>query len=232
MVAAAVGAPVRRSWDHGVALFYAYVDGVAWDGFEMHVGPRAYAGVFPTNDGAACVWLTRPAGLLDDVRSAGARRAEALVDALGSASAELAHRVRRGRVLRPVRGWVAPPSTVRAAYGDGWALVGDAGCFRDPITGHGITDALRDAELLADALHDDLTRPEAGQPGQTPLASYESERDLAMAPVLDITEQLTRFPEPPRFTELQVELAKVLDAEAQDLASRPAPAGLKAASAA
>jgi len=37
----------------------------------------------------------------------------------------------------------------RQAWGDGWALVGDAGCFKDPITAHGMTDALRDAELLA-----------------------------------------------------------------------------------
>ncbi len=40
---------------------------------------------------------------------------------------------------------------LRQAYGPGWALVGDAGYFKDPLTAHGITDALRDAELLANA---------------------------------------------------------------------------------
>jgi len=30
--------------------------------------------------------------------------------------------------------------------------VGDAGYFRDPLTAHGITDALRDAELLSRAV--------------------------------------------------------------------------------
>ena len=40
---------------------------------------------------------------------------------------------------------------MRQACGPGWALVGDAGYFKDPITAHGITDALRDAELLANA---------------------------------------------------------------------------------
>jgi flavin-dependent dehydrogenase len=38
------------------------------------------------------------------------------------------------------------------AYGPGWALVGDAGYHKDPITAQGITDAFRDSELLADAL--------------------------------------------------------------------------------
>ena len=36
----------------------------------------------------------------------------------------------------------------RRAGGPGWALVGDAGYFRDPLTAHGITDALRDAEAV------------------------------------------------------------------------------------
>jgi flavin-dependent dehydrogenase len=229
MVARETGADVHRLWDHDVALFYTYVDRVDWDGFELFVGPKAYAGVFPTHGGAACVWLSRPARLLRGVRSAGAGRANALVDALASASPDLARRVRSGRVLVPVRGWVAPPSFVRAAYGDGWSLVGDAGCFRDPITGHGITDAFRDAELLADALSLVLT---GDAPEPLALARYERERDVAAGPVLDITERLTMFPEPARFAELQIELSKALDAEAQQLSSRPAPAGLSAAPAA
>ena len=36
---------------------------------------------------------------------------------------------------------------MRKAFGGGWALVGDARYFKDPVTAHGITDALRDAEL-------------------------------------------------------------------------------------
>lgn len=53
----------------------------------------------------------------------------------------------------------------RRAWGPGWALVGDAGYFKDPLTAHGITDALRDAELLARAIL-------AG--GDEALASYQT----------------------------------------------------------
>ena len=39
----------------------------------------------------------------------------------------------------------------RRACGDGWALLGDAAGFADPVTGEGIYYALRSAELLSDA---------------------------------------------------------------------------------
>ena len=38
----------------------------------------------------------------------------------------------------------------RQSAGPGWVLVGDAGHFKDPAPGQGITDALRQAERLAD----------------------------------------------------------------------------------
>jgi flavin-dependent dehydrogenase len=41
--------------------------------------------------------------------------------------------------------------------GLGWALVGDAGLRMDPITGQGIADAFRDAELLADAVAGEIS---------------------------------------------------------------------------
>ena len=74
-------------------------------------------------------------------RAARARRARRWPTALRGADAGRAD-ARLGRRAR-----VRPP-----VWGPGWALVGDAGYFKDPITTHGITDALRDAELLADAL--------------------------------------------------------------------------------
>ena len=40
----------------------------------------------------------------------------------------------------------------RASAGPGWALVGDAGHFKDPTPGQGIADALRQAEKLAGAI--------------------------------------------------------------------------------
>jgi flavin-dependent dehydrogenase len=221
-----VGATVRRSFQADLSLFYAYVGDVEWSGFEFHVAPQAFAGVFPTHEGQACVWLSRPTRRLAPVLRAGSDRGASWQRMLTRLAPGLGARVASGRLTSPVRGCVAPPNHVRQATGPGWSLVGDAGYHRDPITGHGITDAFRDAELLADALtaafDDDAAEGAA-------LASYQEQRDLALADTFRLTEALARFPEPDRFAELQRELAEALEREALWLASRPASAGHLAA---
>lgn len=67
---------------------------------------------------------------------------------------------------------------LRQAYGPGWALVGDAGYFKDPLTAHGITDALRDAELLASAAS-------AGT-----MAGYAAIRDRLSLPLFEVTDAI------------------------------------------
>ena len=116
----------------------------------------------------------------------------------------------------------------RSGPGQGWALVGDAGYHRDAITGHGITDAFRDAELLAGALDAALRDPAAEDDA---LATYHARRDAALRETFDLTRALTAFPSPERFVELQIELSAALEREAEYLAALPAPAGMAAAAA-
>jgi hypothetical protein len=52
----------------------------------------------------------------------------------------------------------------------------------DPVTGAGIADALRDAELLADAVV-----------GGLPLAGYQAARDAAALPMYEMTTDLASF---------------------------------------
>jgi flavin-dependent dehydrogenase len=54
--------------------------------------------------------------------------------------------------VEPVRGFGGHVGFIKRGTGPGWALVGDAGYFKDPISAHGLTDAMRDAELLARAV--------------------------------------------------------------------------------
>ncbi|MFI2189704.1 FAD-dependent oxidoreductase [Streptomyces sioyaensis] len=49
---------------------------------------------------------------------------------------------------RPI-GTAYAPGYFRESAGPGWALIGDAGHFKDPTLGQGISDALRQAEMLA-----------------------------------------------------------------------------------
>lgn len=212
------GAEVKESHEAGGACLYTYVGDVAWDGFEFHLAEQAFAGVFPTHDGAAAVWLIRPTPRLAPVLRSGGGRKEAWLRALDETAPDLAARVRRGRVEAPLRGTVGLPNHVRRASGPGWALVGDAGYHRDPITGHGLTDAFRDAELLAEAAHRALVEPAQERPAMT---AYEEERDRAIRDTFRITRELGGFPPAARFTELQTELSRVLDVEARQLAARP-----------
>ena len=89
----------RRTWRSfrtGATLFYAYVGGVDWRAYEFHVASGAFAGVFPTHDGEACVWLSRPDRLYGAVRHAAGDRAEGLDPHADRGRARLGERVRDG----------------------------------------------------------------------------------------------------------------------------------------
>ena len=223
-----VGARVLDGFTPDTATFYMYVAAPAWPAYEFHVARDAFAGVFPTHGGEACVWLCRPTAALGSLRAAGGDRAAALVVELDAVSPALAARVRAGRITSAVRGAARLPSYVRQPVGPGWALVGDAGYHRDPITGHGITDAFRDAELLATAVDRSLRDPADELEAMT---TYNDRRDAALRETFDLTNALTSFPPPDQFVELQMKLAEALEREAELLASFPAPAGQAAAAA-
>jgi flavin-dependent dehydrogenase len=219
-VARSVGASlevVRRS---GGATHYAYYSGPAWQGIEFFVGQRSFAGVFPTNDGEACIWVCSPPDRAKVVRRRATSVALAFDELLADAAPELAARLRSARRTSPVRGASGLPNQVRQAFGPGWALVGDAGYHRDPITGHGISDAFRDAELLAVALDHGL-RGEVY--GATALAGYQRQRDEALGELFDVTCALSTFPPPGEFIALQKQLSGAIEAEAAALAARPVP---------
>lgn len=193
----------------GTSMRYAYVAGLGAEGFEFHLAPGGFAGVFPTHNGEANVWAGTPAG-----RRAGS----SLEDLLDRVAPSLAARVRAASVVSPVRSAVALPNHVLEPVGPGWALVGDSGYHRDPITGHGITDAFRDAEVLARRLGD-ILRGDA--PEDFSLAAYADERYRALLPVFDVTCRLCEFPPLEEFVALQKRLSSLLDTEAVWLAAQP-----------
>ena len=59
-VAEMVGAWVNQAGPAGGAVQYAYYEGIPWTGFEFFVAERSFAGVFPTHDGQACIWVCTP----------------------------------------------------------------------------------------------------------------------------------------------------------------------------
>jgi flavin-dependent dehydrogenase len=212
------GAETLEHFTSPCAVFYTYVAGLRPDTYEFHIAKDTFAGVFPTHDDTACVWLIRPTPLLDPIRTAGSDRITTFVQQLEELVPHLGEQVRAGHVTTKLRGTADLPNYRRQSHGPGWALVGDAGYHRDPITGHGITDAFRDAELLATAVNDSLGDPRDEQAAMT---SYQQNRDVMAREVFDLTRALTAFPAPDRFVELQLRLSEALEREADELASFP-----------
>ena len=68
--------------------------------------------------------------------------------------------------------------------------MGDAGFTKDPISAHGISDALRDAELCARAVDRSLRSPEQTTESMT---TYETIRDSLSLRMFEESRQLARF---------------------------------------
>lgn len=74
---------------------------------------------------------------------------------------ELVARLRGCERATKVRQTTDTASFFRRSSGRGWALVGDAGHFKDPVTAQGIRDALRFGRLLGEAAAPALDDPRA-----------------------------------------------------------------------
>jgi flavin-dependent dehydrogenase len=216
-VARAVGAEIVEDRGAGGASQYAYFAGLPWNGIELIVGERSLTGVFPTHHGEACVWICGPTADAHAARRGAPSRADAFAGYLRRTAPELAERLAGARRTSPVAGMLRGPNQIRRAYGPGWALVGDAGYHRDPVSGHGLSDAYRDAELLATAL-DGALRGDLDEAAA--LGDYRLRRDRALRDVFELTCAMVAYPPAQRFAALQTDLARALDAEAADLAAR------------
>jgi flavin-dependent dehydrogenase len=191
LVAKAVQAP--RYNEHPALTFgyYSYFSGVSVRGNEVWLRPaHAYIN-FPTNDGLTCVAVQAPAAGFASFR---ANIAANFFQALDQVP-ELAVRVRAGKREERWYGTADLPNFFRRPYGPGWALVGDAGYHKDPILAQGISDAFRDAELLAEALDQGFT---GRAPLDTALAAYEQRRNAAAFPAYEANLAAASFtPFPP-----------------------------------
>ncbi|RGA00959.1 NAD(P)/FAD-dependent oxidoreductase [Microbispora triticiradicis] len=201
-VARAAGARTLRTGTGAGAVVYGYWTGLETSGYEWFYRPGHTAGMIPTNDGQVCVFAGMPAALF---RATAGEQGAAGTSGGGTSGARtgggLGGRYHRmlaaatkgaggrlaaaGPPLR-LRTWVGRPSFVREAQGPGWALVGDAGSFLDPLSSHGITDALRDAERLAREV------AAAGGPGSLS-GTYAADRDRVIGPIYDAVDRIAAY---------------------------------------
>jgi 2-polyprenyl-6-methoxyphenol hydroxylase-like FAD-dependent oxidoreductase len=199
-VARLVGADVPlRARPSERACFYGYWRDARPDGRDVAAQWRAGAelgAAFPCDDGLMLV-LLQPAGQrADEFR----RDLDGVYRASVAAIPGLAERLRGSELVGKVRSATGIESYFRRSAGAGWALAGDAGHFKDPVTAQGIRDALRYGRLLGEA-----TAPVLGDPVRldTELRAWERRRELECLETYQWTDRLARA-EP--MTPLEVEL--------------------------
>jgi 2-polyprenyl-6-methoxyphenol hydroxylase-like FAD-dependent oxidoreductase len=193
------------------AGYYTYWSGLPTDAFEIYVRPGRGFGALPTHDGLTLVVVGWPYAEL----AANRRDVEgAYLRALELAPA-FAERVRAARREARFAG-TAVSSYFRTPFGPGWALVGDAGYQKDPVTAWGISDAFRDAELCAAALDDWLR---GSRPYEQALRDYQRVRDARSLPLFELTCGFATLEPPAEELRLVLDAASRRPADSRDFVS-------------
>jgi 2-polyprenyl-6-methoxyphenol hydroxylase-like FAD-dependent oxidoreductase len=186
-VASLVGASDLHRHEPMNAVSYAYYTGIDFPGFWFQFTSGVNAGLINTSDGEVCVFAGRPADEFERFRLDPEAEFDHL---LARAGADLYEIVGAGTRVSSFRGTPGLPGFIRRAWGPGWALVGDAGYTKDPISAHGISDAFRDAELCARAVHRSLIDPSNASEA---MRAFQRERDRLSWTVLRQSESLAAY---------------------------------------
>jgi 2-polyprenyl-6-methoxyphenol hydroxylase-like FAD-dependent oxidoreductase len=183
LVARQVNAPLYASTKGRTAIFYAYYRGVRplpTPSAVVYGHPDRKTGilVFDADEGLTVVSVGVPGEQFDEAR----KDPEGAMRAAWAPIGELADRLVSAERATPIMGQAPVDSYYRQSYGPGWALIGDAGHYVDPITGQGINNALRSAELIAEAWA--RTRRRSDWMGA--MADYQRRRDAYTRPFYDM----------------------------------------------
>ena len=197
LVAKSVGAPEYHTRASLTCGFYSYWSGIDLEGVELY--PREGNAVVAeeTNDGLVYIAAGWHRGEFERVRG---NLDACMRAAIQACAPSLAERMADAVRVAPFKGTADFRFFFRRPFGPGWALVGDAGYHRDAVTGQGIADAFRGADLQATAI-------DAGfrgcAPLETALAGHQSERDEAVMPMYEFTYELAKL-EPPTAEQQQL----------------------------
>jgi flavin-dependent dehydrogenase len=163
--------PPRDGCPTGVA------EAESWWGYRVAEGWAAGSGMsvlsIATNDGVNIVSLSLPVEEFPWFKSNVEKNYSTCI-----AKTPLGQRLRSARRVERFYGTADLPNFFRRSCGPGWALVGDAGFFKDPIVGHGIADAFIWAEVLGDAIVKGLD----GGTVDAEIAAYCALRDREAGP--------------------------------------------------
>jgi flavin-dependent dehydrogenase len=215
-VARLVGAASYRTGRHATGVIFTYWSDTGVDAYHWYYNIGVGAGVIPTNNGHTCIFASLPQSRFQETMRRGADAGYRQV--LRECGSDLAAIVDRSKQVEKYRGFSGEIGFFRESFGPGWALVGDAGYFKDPLTAHGITDAFIDAELLAQAVV-------AGT--EIAFAGYQSARDKLAVAHFEVTDAVASFEwDFPKVQQLHRALSDAMKKESLEVANfGPSPPG-------
>ncbi|AOJ05570.1 flavoprotein monooxygenase [Burkholderia mayonis] len=144
--AKSVGAETTDYRSNSTFAYFGYFSGIDKDELTIRNRGRLGTAIFPTSDGTHMVLTYGPSAWWDEFR----RDPEGnFFRTYEFCDPETAEMIRRGRREEPFKACGTMPAFQRKNIGGGWALLGDAGSFKDQVTAMGITHAFRDAELIS-----------------------------------------------------------------------------------
>jgi len=146
-IARLAGAPEYHRTAPRRAFLWSYYEGVEADQRQVWIGSIGDSGFLasPTDGGRFLAAFVTPIERREELR---ANRSGAFEEGI-QGWPELGEAVSAGRRVAPVQLMTNWHGFFRQAAGPGWALIGDAGHFKDPTPGQGISDALHQSETLA-----------------------------------------------------------------------------------
>lgn len=198
LVAKAVEAEQYEERPSHLAMYYAYWSDLPVAGFDTTVRAddrRGWAAI-STHDDLTVMPFAWPVEEFLTNR----KDIEASFFATVALVPEFAERVHAATRESRFIGSAELPGYLRKPFGSGWALIGDAGYHKNPITAMGINDAFRDAELLTSALDDVFSGRRSHDEA---MAGYQDARDRAALPVYEFTDDFAQLrPPPPEMAQL------------------------------
>jgi 2-polyprenyl-6-methoxyphenol hydroxylase-like FAD-dependent oxidoreductase len=185
-VANLVGAEKYRDDGSRTIQYYTYVSGHEHPEGVLYTGHDWGVAVGPTHDGLCILSLGMAKEHLKEFKA----DIEGQFWARIRSFPELADRMAGAKVEEPYKGLADVPNFYRQSHGPGWALAGDAGYYKDPVSAQGISDAFRDADELSEAIDRGLSGREDLE---TALAGAQRTRDEYTAPSYEWTLTATSF---------------------------------------
>lgn len=159
--------PVNR------AMYYAYYRGIKakkGPAAEFHFKGNTLAYCFPCDSNLTIVAISIPIIQFTNFK----RNLKIEFNNLLNSMSGLAQRITDADLESPIRGSGNIPGYLRIPYGNGWALVGDAGMVMDPWSGQGIDQASTHALFLANYLDNYMS---GRQKWKTAMHDYHNDRN-------------------------------------------------------